>query len=176
MLKPTSIPWPFVVLTAVIIAIAQTSMPIPASEAGRCADSAAHRALEFRIGTWAIASPSGTSEGTSVIRYDLDRCVVVEEWDGIRDRGRNIDAYNDDDHAWHRLFVDAQGRVHVFEGTGGGASIAYRGTSRDGTGKTELNRLTIRSTGRDGMTEVWRQSLDGGATWRTVFEGRYTRT
>jgi len=152
------------------------STAVQASDAPQCADSPAHRSLAFSIGSWSIAAPNGVSEGTSTIRYDLDKCAVIEEWKAPHDRGRNMDAYSADDRQWHRLFVDAQGRVHIFSGTSQGRALTYRGTSIDAVGHVELNRLTIRSAGRDAMTQLWQKSRDNGASWKTVFEGRYTRT
>lgn len=140
-----------------------------------CAGAGPYRALDFTIGTWAVTAPDGTSEGPSVIRPAVNGCMLVEDWGGPGDGGQNVDAYSADDRQWHRLYVDSDGRVHVFAGRSDGGTMGYEGTSREPRGGTALNRLTIRPHGADAFDELWQKSRDGGKTWKVVFTGTYRR-
>jgi hypothetical protein len=142
---------------------------------GNCAGAGPHRALDFTIGTWTVTAPEGTSEGPSVIRSAVNGCMLVEDWGGPGDGGRNVDAYSADDRQWHRLYVDSAGRVHLFAGRSDGGTIGYEGTSHEPDGGTALNRLTLRPRGADAFDELWQKSRDGGKTWKTVFAGTYRR-
>lgn len=140
-----------------------------------CAGAGPYRALDFTIGAWTVTAPDGTSEGPSVIRSAVNGCMLVEDWGGPGDGGRNVDAYSADDLRWHRLYVDSDGRVHVFAGRSNGGVVGYEGTSSQPRGGTALNRLTIRPRGAGAFDELWQKSPDGGKTWKTVFAGTYRR-
>ncbi len=162
-------------VAAFLLLIAVAPQAALAAGTKPCVGAGAYRALDFTLGTWAVTAPDGSSEGPSTIRPGLNGCVVVEDWGGPDDGGRNFDAYSADDRRWHRLFVDGAGRVHVFTGVSDGAAIRYLGTSRNPDGTTSLNRVTIRPLGGNSFDELWQKSPDGEKTWKTVFEGIYRR-
>lgn len=162
-----------IVLASVLFAVLHAGTPGRAA-GGACGISAAYHALDFSLGTWAIAVPGSPAGATSVIQREAGGCAVVENWKGGRQTGINVDAYNSEDKHWHRFFVDSIGKVHVFEGVAEGASIVYHGTSPGPGGATELNRLVLRSEGPDKMTQLWQKSIDG-KTWSVAFQGSYTR-
>ncbi|HEY6333838.1 MAG TPA: hypothetical protein VI756_31265 [Blastocatellia bacterium] len=139
--------------------------------------AAEYHAFDFTLGDWSVSDSAGNAVGISQIRYDLDGCVVVENWaaPGGSPSGRNLDGFNQEDQRWRRYFADTRGHVHVFEGVSKGDSIEYQGTSRGPKGEQVLNRLTIRKDGVDRMTQLWRKSTDNGKTWEPAFEGIFTR-
>lgn len=140
-----------------------------------CSANPAYHALDFTLGRWNIAGPSGDSEGSSIVDSSLSGCAVVEDWAAGSESGRNIDAYSREDGHWYRMFINSRGQVHTFKGETHGSSVEYTGTSTEADGSTALNELTVRKNGSNGLIQTWRQSRDGGKTWQNVFRGIYSR-
>jgi hypothetical protein len=158
-------------------AAANPTAPAAAAAAQGACTAPEYRALDFTLGTWSVVDGQGDPIGTSKIESEFSGCVVVENWvspDGSA-KGRNIDAYSNDDKQWHRLFIDNRGHVHNFEGTAPGAKVEYQGPSKGPNGEDMLNRLTIEREGADKMRQLWEKSSDGGKTWQRAFQGVFTR-
>jgi hypothetical protein len=148
-----------------------------AADAASCAANPDDRALDFWLGEWTIGAAGGAPNATSRVALELDKCLVVERWDGGRGHtGENFFAYSADDRSWHGLFADNEGRVHVFlEGTVKPGSAEFSGPSRGPQGETVLNRVTIHRVSETQVEQVWQKSSDDGKTWTTAFRGEYTR-
>jgi hypothetical protein len=142
-----------------------------------CATNPDNRALDFWLGEWTIAAPGGSTNATSTVTLELDKCMVVERWDGGRGHtGENLFAYSADDKSWHGMFADNEGRVHVFvDSKVAPGSAEFSGPSRGQQEEAILNRVTIHRVGDDRVEQVWQKSSDGGKTWTAVFRGEYTR-
>lgn len=177
-MKSNSTPIRYAAAAAAAVALTLLSLrPAVSTNAASptsCEKNSAYRALDFSLGSWTVAVPGFSGKSTSEIRRDVRGCAIVENWSGAQDAGLNIDAYNVEDQHWHRFFVDSLGKVHTFEGVARNGSIDYRGTSREPDGKIYLNRLELRSEGRDKIAELWQKSPDG-KVWSTAFEGIYSR-
>lgn len=148
-----------------------------AATAGPCVSNPDNRTLDFWLGRWTIAAPGGTRSASSIVTRDLDQCLIVERWDGGRGHlGENLFGYSADDKSWHGLFADNEGRVHVFlDGKAAPGLMQFIGPSRDPSGESILNRVTIRRLGASRVEQQWEKSADGGKTWTTAFRGEYTR-
>jgi len=148
-----------------------------AVDGGPCAVNPDNRALDFWLGEWIISAPDGSPNATSGVTLELDKCMVVERWNGGRDHtGENVFAYSADDKSWHGMFADNEGRVHVFlDGKVTPGSAEFSGPSRGPQGETVLNRVTIHRLSEIQVEQVWQKSSDQGKTWITVFRGKYTR-
>jgi hypothetical protein len=107
---------------------------------------------------------------------DLDRCLVVENWNGGKGHsGKNMLAYSVDDKSWHGMFADNEGRVHVFAGKVTSSVADFQGPSVGPNGEAVLNRIKVTRETPDEVEQRWEQSTDNGATWKTVFQGKYSR-
>ncbi|RDS82835.1 hypothetical protein DWU98_06740 [Dyella monticola] len=141
-----------------------------------CID-AASRQLDFWVGNWTVGAAGSSPTAHSKVYLALDKCMVIESWDGGRGhRGENMFAYSADDKSWHGLFVDNEGRVHVF--SGGKASpgqVEFTGPSAGPKGATVLNRVTIVRIRADKVEQTWEKSTDNGVTWSVAFRGEYSR-
>ena len=146
-----------------------------ADDAKPCA-SGEHRQFDYWLGNWSV-SYGGPPAGTSKVELALDRCMIVESWDGARSHsGRTIFAYSSDDHSWYGMFTDNEGRVHIFsEGKVANGVAEFRGTSRGPNGETVLNRVKIVRASADKVEQTWEKSLDNGGTWNMAYRGAYTR-
>jgi hypothetical protein len=164
-------------IAGAVICISLASQPYCAAEAGPCSTNPESRQLDFWLGDWNIAGPGSSPSATSAVTVALDKCIIVESWDGGRGhKGQNWFGYSPDDKSWHGMFADNQGRVHVFvDGKVASGSAEFSGPSRGANGETTLNRVRIVRIGTDAVEQIWEKSFDSGATWRTEFRGEYSR-
>lgn len=163
------------VLAVVVFGILPVASAAPVVQP--CVSSPKNRALNFWIGQWSISAPGGSPSATSTVSLDLDKCLVVERWDGGRGHtGENLFGYSADDESWHGLFADNAGRVHVFvDGKASTGLAQFSGPSRGANGENILNRVTIRRISENNVEQAWEKSSDGGKTWTIAFRGEYTR-
>jgi len=162
---------------AICVCASLGAQALGAMQTDPCGTNPESRRLDFWLGDWTIAGPDGKANGTSRVHLALDKCMVVESWSaGQGHQGENMFAYSRDDHSWHGMFVDNEGRVHVFVDGKVTASLAvFSGSSRGPNGGTLLNRISIGRAGPDRVTQLWEKSADNGSTWSMEFRGEYSR-
>jgi hypothetical protein len=164
-----------VVCALILLSGSQHAMHAQSAES--CVSNPDNRALDFWLGQWSVAAPGSAPTSTSTVALELNKCVVVERWDGGRGHtGENVFAYSVDDRGWHGLFADNEGRVHVFfDGKASPGMTQFTGPSQGANGETILNRVTIRKISTDQVEQAWEKSSDGGKSWEIAFRGEYTR-
>jgi hypothetical protein len=141
-----------------------------------CAANPRSRALDFWVGNWAIAAPGGGPAATSRVRLELDKCVVIERWNGGGETGINVFGYSSGDQTWHGFFANNQGHVHAFlDGRVAAGLAEFTGPNRGPGGTIILNRISIRRLSANRVEQTWEKSSDGGKTWTTLFQLEYTR-
>jgi hypothetical protein len=152
--------------------------PAFAADTPSCAANPHSRQLDFWLGDWHVSAPGSAPNAASKVSLALDKCMVIENWDGGRGHvGKNVFAYSPDDNSWHALFADNKGRVHVFlKSQVSSGSAEFSSPSRGPDGQPVLNRVTIVRLGPDKVEQLWEKSTDNGATWSTEFRGEYTRS
>jgi hypothetical protein len=147
-----------------------------AADEGTCSSNAESRQMDFWLGDWTVTYPGMSGSSTSKVDVSLDKCLIVESWDGGKGhRGQNMFAYSADDRSWHGMFADNQGRVHVFEGKVAQGSAEFTGPSRGPHGEAVLNRIKVVRVNADKVEQSWEKSTDDGATWKMEFRGEYSR-
>lgn len=141
-----------------------------------CSENAGSRQLDFWVGKWTVTYPGMPGGANSIVRLELDKCMIVESWDSGKGHwGENMLAYSSDDKKWHGMFADNQGRVHVFEGKAADGSAEFLGPSVGPKEEAELNRIKVVRLTADKVEQSWEKSRDGGATWKLEFRGEYSR-
>jgi hypothetical protein len=170
-------PWLSSLLLLVVTTISPRERTFVPAETGSCSTDSERRQLDYWLGDWKIAGPGAGPNAASRVYLALDGCMVVESWDGGRGHtGENMFGYSADDKSWHGMFVDNQGRVHVFvHGKVASGSAEFSGPSGGPNGETVLNRVRIRRIDPDKVEQVWEKSTDNGSTWATDFHGEYLR-
>jgi hypothetical protein len=164
-----------------VVAVAACTCLVPrvygAAPAGPCSANPENRALDFWLGDWNIAGPGSAPTAKSSVTALLDKCIIVESWDGGRGHiGENWFGYSADDKSWHGMFADNDGRVHVFvNGKVVTGSAEFSGPSQGTDAQTIVNRVRIIRIDPDSVEQIWEKSSDNGATWTTVFRGQYSR-
>jgi hypothetical protein len=147
-----------------------------AADEKACSSNSESRQMDFWLGDWTVTYPGMSGSSTSKVDLSLDKCLIVESWDGGKGhRGQNMFAYSADDRSWHGMFADNQGRVHVFEGKVAQGSAEFTGPSRGPNGEAVLNRVKVVRLSVDRVEQSWEKSADNGSTWKMEFRGEYSR-
>ena len=140
--------------------------------------AAEHRQFDFWIGDWNVTTPDGTAAGRNSISRILNGCVLLEEWTGAGGgSGKSFNLYNARKQQWHQTWVDGNGGILEIDGAlNGNGEMVLSGEQplRQGDGVAR-NRITWTPRSPDEVRQHWEVSTDGGATWRTVFDGTYRR-
>ena len=140
-----------------------------------CAATSQTRQLDYWLGNWTTGG--GADKSTSKVSLSLDKCVFVEHWENGKGHvTEKIFAYSPEEKNWYGIFVDNQGRVHVFSDGRVSSELAeFHGPSRGPNGEAVLNRLKIVHVSADRLEEVWEKSTDNGARWTTAYRAEYSR-
>lgn len=153
-----------------------SSPTLAAPDSTTCSANPENRQLDFWLGAWTVTYPGMQGSSASKVSLDLDKCLLVESWDGGKGHtGKNMFAFSADDQSWHGMFADNEGRVHVFEGNVSNGIAEFNGPSRGSDGQKILNRIKVSRVDANTVEQSWEKSTDNGATWTTVFHGHYSR-
>jgi hypothetical protein len=165
------------IVLALLFCLAFTAHGFAATNSDSCVANSASRQLDYWLGNWKIGADGSSGNAHSSVTLALDKCLVVENWDGGRRHyGQNVFCYSADDKSWYGMFADNEGRVHVFtSGKVSSGSAEFEGTSRGANGETLLNRVKVVRLGPDKVEQTWEKSSDNGVTWSVVFRGEYSR-
>jgi len=170
--------WPFgrsaLILMIGVLAGAILHDPAMASgtQPGPCASVEA-RQFDFWVGEWDVYA-KGAKVGFNHISVIQNGCTLLEEYHSLKGfyEGKSFNYYDPVEGHWHQVWVDIGGvRLHL---TGGleGAAMVMSGPRATAQGKV-IDRITW-TPGEDGtVRQVWDQSQDDGATFKTVFDGLY---
>ena len=150
----------------------------PASESGKPAPCAAsvHHEFDFWIGDWTVTE-NGKPAGTNRIDRLLDGCALFENWVGVDgSRGHSLNFYDRGHDQWQQTWVDASPGVLNLIGHFSDGRMVLSGKSIDPKNhKQRVDRITWTPNGDGTVRQFWDQSLDGGRSWKVVFDGIYTR-
>lgn len=162
---------------AILFIVAAPTSGFAAADHGSCGVNPENRQLDYWLGNWRIGAEGSSINAHSTVILSLDKCLVVENWDGGRGHsGRNVFGYSADDKNWYGMFADNEGRVHIFtSGKVSSGSAEFEGTSRGPGGATVLNRVKVIRLNPNKVEQTWEKSTDNGATWNLAFRGEYSR-
>jgi hypothetical protein len=165
------------IFLAFLFGFAFATSGLAATAPNSCATNAGNRQLDYWLGNWKIGAEGSSQSAHSNVTLSLDKCLVVENWDGGRGhRGQNIFGYSADDKSWYGMFADNEGRVHVFtSGKVADGTAQFEGTSRGPNGENILNRVKVIRLNPNKVEQTWEKSSDNGTTWSVVFRGEYSR-
>ena len=165
------------IFLAVLFGLGFTTNGFAATDADSCATNSANRQLDYWLGKWKIGAKGSSGNAHSTVSLSLDKCLVVENWDGGSGHyGQNGFGYSADDKRGYGMFADNEGRVHIFtSGKVASGSAAFEGTSRGPNGESFLNRVKVIRLNPNRVEQTWEKSNDNGANWNVVFRGEYSR-
>lgn len=165
------------VFLGVLFGLAFATNGVAATDADSCAANSANRQLDYWLGNWKIGAEGSSGNAHSTVTLSLDKCLVVENWDGRGGHyGQNVFGYSADDKSWYGMFADNDGRVHVFtSGKVASGTAEFEGPSRGPNGESVLNRVKVIRMNTNKVEQTWEKSSDNGANWNVVFRGEYSR-
>jgi hypothetical protein len=140
-----------------------------------------HRQFDFWVGHWDVRMPDGRLAGTNHIERALGGCALVERWTGAGpSRGLSINFYDAAAGRWRQSWIDNQGQPLLLAGGLRDGRMVLESALPDSAGRggaapAARQRVTWTPLPGGDVRQLWESSTDGGATWRAVFDGRYTR-
>lgn len=160
-----------VMLCAAAPAVPQT----PAGQPKPCS-TPEHRLFDFWMGEWEVRGPKGAVVGTNRIERIENGCALQENWAGTGGvTGRSINAYSSADRQWHQAWIGSDGQFLSLAGGLRGKEMVLEGKSMDRASRPTIERVTWTPMPGGSVRQFWQQSIDGGKTWTTSFDGTYTR-
>lgn len=171
-------------ITAAGLVAGASCLATGVATAQAAADSAAaascqtphHRQFDFWLGRWDVRAPDGRLAGTNVIESALDGCVLVEWWTGAGpSRGTSLNFYNATAGEWQQTWIDNRGQPLFLRGGLRDGRMVLEGSAPDEQGRSARQRITWTPLEGGDVRQLWEASTDEGVTWRTIFDGRYSR-
>lgn len=135
-----------------------------------------YRQFDFWIGNWTVTNPEGKVVGHNRVERIENGCGIRENWRGSGgSSGRSINAYSHQDGRWHQTWLGSGGLLLQLTGGRVNGSMVLSGTTRHADGSTVRERITWTPLEDGRVRQHWQQSSDGGKTWKTAFDGMYSK-
>lgn len=137
----------------------------------------AYRQFDFWIGSWNVMVAGGKQAGDNTIEVINDGCALMESYETAGGyRGRSVNMYDAGRQVWHQTWVDNSGLLLGIEGGMIDGSMVMTGTGQRATPQGDvLDRISWTPQADGSVRQVWEISADQGASWKTIFDGRYQR-
>jgi len=134
------------------------------------------QAFGFWAGKWTLANPSGPISAVSYIAPALDRCALIENFNG--DRGYSITRYDRVSGQWLQDYMDNTGlSLRLFGNLDAGGVMRMQDAIRQIPGGPALKSTIAWTPNADGSVhQLWLLSLDGGNNFTTSGNLTYSRT
>ena len=138
------------------------------------------RQFDFWIGDWAVREPDGSLAGHNRIEPILGGAALREAWQGESGHaGTSLNAWDPISGVWRQAWTDVNGFWLWLEGGFQGEAMILEGELPSQADPTQLVRHRISWSLIEGdpdqLRQHWEVSQDGGTSWQTLFDGRYTR-
>jgi hypothetical protein len=152
-----------------LLALLQIPAPSPCS-------APEYRQFDFWVGDWVVHNPKGQQVGTNRIEKVENGCGLQESWASTRGgyTGRSINSYRPSTGQWHQTWLGNDGGLLLLDGKFADGRMVLEGTGPSASGSVAFNRITWSRMEGGIVRQLWEQSTDGGKTWSTSFDGRYS--
>lgn len=152
--------------------------PIAAAEAtpAPCAAAEYHQ-FDFWVGSWTVKDDKGALLGTNQVDVIQDGCAIQEHWKGTDgSAGTSFTVYYAPARKWHQTWVDSSGGLLLMDGGIVDGAMVLQGERVGKKYKSVIDKTTWTPLPDGRVRQFWQASVDGGKTWRTIFDGFYQRT
>jgi hypothetical protein len=135
------------------------------------------RQFDFWLGEWEVHRwGKERSEDPAINRISkiLGGCALREEYTNAKQgyTGTSLNFYDPISKDWHQTWIDSGGQPLYL--TGGWADGKMT-LSDDPQDQRPKSRITWTPQDDGSVRQTWELSRDGGATWKTFFDGHYVR-
>jgi hypothetical protein len=76
---------------------------------------------------------------------------------------------------WQQFWIGTGGALELSGGLNEKGEMVLEGRTTGRDGRERLDRITWTPNSDGTVRQHWQNSTDGGATWATVFDGRYRK-
>lgn len=159
-----------------LITLAVAATAAPGREATppppSCANAHAHE-LDFWVGDWEIhRSSDGKLTGRTHVSR-IDGCVIREEWNGLKETGGSLNAYDPDAQTWRRLWAGISANVGAYTGRWVDDHMEFTGQGST-QGVAVMNRLRLTPLPNGDIHQQFDTSRDG-QSWVPFIDAVYRR-
>jgi len=142
-----------------------------------CSDAEKSHQFDFWIGEWEVTS-NGKLAGHNSIQPILGGCVLQETWRGASgSAGTSLNYYNPSTKQWHQFWVWRNGTtLPLLSGEYRDRAMTLYGETKDKQGHPIRMRITWTHNEDGTVRQLWEQTGDEGKTWKTLFDGLYTKS
>lgn len=164
----------FVWWTTLISLAVPVAAPAQAKGPPPCA-SAEHHQFDFWIGEWTVTDSAGKQLGTSEIQSVSGGCGLLENWHDLKGgSGKSLNMYEPAAGHWTQTWVGSGGSVLRFAGALRDGKMVLTG-DRDTPRGHVWDRIAWAPLPDGRVRQTWDLSTDHGTTWKTTFDGYYSR-
>lgn len=140
-----------------------------------CRYSKEARKFDFWIGDWEVFIGS-RKVGENLVELDIKGCTLVENWTGTGGQtGKSLNVYDSSAKKWKQFYVGSLGGLLEFAGAFSDGIMHMEGETTDQKGNRVLHILEFHDLPDKTVRQWWRQSIDGGKTWKTVWDSIYRK-
>ena len=138
--------------------------------------------FDFWIGEWSVTTPDGQIAGNSRVEPIAGGRGLYENWEGAPGptgqpggSGKSLNALNVAKNKWQQFWVGSGGNVLELSGGLVEGRMVLTGGHALQDGRAVIDRITWTPNADRSVQQHWEQSFDEGKTWKTVFDGHYTK-
>jgi hypothetical protein len=159
-----------------IVALTLMTLDAPAqAPAPKPCSAPEAKQFDFWIGDWDVFE-DGKLAGTNRIER-MYGCVIHESWKSPELAGQSLNVFDTKRGVWHQTWIDSNAGLLVLEGAFKAGSLSMSDATLPGKKDPKrVNEISWTPNADGSVRQHWRASSDGGATWKTVFDGKYMRS
>jgi tetratricopeptide (TPR) repeat protein len=141
-----------------------------------CAVDERHRSFDFWIGEWTVMQ-NGQFAGTSSVQPTLGHCTIFEQWESASGTfGKSFNYYDPAHDHWRQIWIGDSGSFIEFTGEARDGGIFYTAETIDPADRSvTLHKFEFTQLEDGIVRQYWETSTDDGATWQSIWDGRYER-
>lgn len=144
------------------------------SASAPCMDDPLKRQFDFWVGNWDVFV-DGEKASESVIERALGGCLIIEHYTSMRYdySGKSMNFYDVGLDKWVQIWTDNQGNVSRYTGEWRDGKMYFNGKNMNREGTESDVRMEFTPNPDGSVRQLYEQSLDGGKSWETLFDGIY---
>ncbi|MDH4125709.1 MAG: hypothetical protein OEW64_14435 [Gammaproteobacteria bacterium] len=141
-----------------------------------CEADERHHAFDFWIGEWNVTL-NGRLAGTNSVQPMLGHCTIFEQWESVSGGlGKSFNFYDPGADHWRQIWISDNGTFIEFTGVARDGGIFFTAqTTNPADGSVTDHKFEFTQLAGGIVRQSWETSTDDGATWTSVWDGRYQR-